>query len=76
MGVNGVAHHVVADDLEGVKTLLGLLAFAPPELGPGGTAALLPSADPATRTIAYAAAEGGKMDPRLALTGMLGLFHS
>lgn len=36
MGVNGVSHHVVGDDLEGVRTLLRLLAFCPPELGACG----------------------------------------
>ena len=33
MGVNGVSHHIVSDDLDGVRTLLQLLAFCPPGLG-------------------------------------------
>lgn len=41
MGVNGVSHHLVADDLEGAATMLRLLAFCPPELGAGTGACVL-----------------------------------
>ena len=33
MGVNGVSHHLVADDLEGVHTVLQLLSYVPHEVG-------------------------------------------
>lgn len=32
MGVNGVSHHLAADDLDGAHTMLRLLAFCPPDL--------------------------------------------
>jgi acetyl-CoA carboxylase/biotin carboxylase 1 len=67
MAVNGVSHHVVSDDLEGVRALLGLLAFAPPQLGTPPPQ--LPSADPIGRAIAYAPGPGEKMDARAAIAG-------
>ena len=51
MGMNGVSHHVVADDLEGVAALLRWLSFMPPVLG--GVPTPLATADPLDRPIAY-----------------------
>ncbi|KAG2485379.1 hypothetical protein HYH03_015868 [Edaphochlamys debaryana] len=72
MGVNGVSHHVVqddleGDDLEGVRTMLQLLSYAPPQLG--GPPPALPSADPVERGVAYAPGPGEKLDPRAAIAG-------
>jgi len=43
MGVNGVSHHLAADDLDGVRTMLRLLAYCPPDLG--GVAGRWPGGD-------------------------------
>ena len=51
MGVNGVSHHIVPDDLAGVAAVLRWLAFTP--LLVGEAPPLLPSADPVDRSIAY-----------------------
>lgn len=56
MGANGVSHQVVADDLEGVRSVLQWLAFVPPTLG--GPLPTLPSADPADRPVTVSPAEG------------------
>ena len=56
MGQNGVSHHVVADDLEGVKAVLAWLSYAPPQIG---TAPLpLLTSDPIGRPISYVVPEG------------------
>ena len=56
MGVNGVSHHVVMDDLEGVTAVLQWLSTMPPVVG--APPAPLPSADPIDRPIAYTPAAG------------------
>ncbi|KAG2445384.1 hypothetical protein HXX76_000006 [Chlamydomonas incerta] len=67
MGVNGVSHAVVGDDLEGVRLLMAMLAFAPPQLGAPPPA--LPSADPPSRPVGYCPGPGEKLDPRAAIAG-------
>jgi acetyl-CoA carboxylase/biotin carboxylase 1 len=67
MGHNGVSHHVVRDDLEGVSTVLRLLSFAPATIG--APPPLLPSCDPVTRAVTYAPGPGEKLDPRAAIAG-------
>ena len=56
MGVNGVSHHVVADDLEGAAAVLHWLSSMPPTLGVAP--ALLPTSDPVERGIGYTAPSG------------------
>ena len=57
MAANGVTHHVVADDLEGVKAILRWLSFVPPLLGAlPAELPLIASADPWDRDVAYPAA--------------------
>lgn len=51
MGVNGVSHHVVEDDLEGCAAVLQWLSYISPVLG--GPAAALPTTDPIDRSIGY-----------------------
>lgn len=51
MGVNGVSHHVVEDDLEGCAAVLQWLSYISPVLG--GPAAALPTTDPIERNIGY-----------------------
>jgi acetyl-CoA carboxylase/biotin carboxylase 1 len=68
MGVNGVSHYVVDDDLEGVKTILRWLSYAPPQVG--AEPARLPSADPAERPVLYLPAAHEKLDPRAAIAGV------
>ncbi|GLC69098.1 hypothetical protein PLESTF_000789000 [Pleodorina starrii] len=67
MGVNGVSHHVVADDLEGVRTVLQLLSYAPTQLG--APPPELASSDPICRPIGYVPGLGEKLDPRAAIAG-------
>lgn len=54
MGVNGVSHNVVTDDLEGAAAVLQWLSTMPPMVGM--QPALLPSSDPVDRSISYAPA--------------------
>ena len=56
MGVNGISHHVVEDDFEGVTALLRWLSFVPTRTGL--TPPLLPSPDPVDRDIGYVPALG------------------
>lgn len=56
MGVNGVSHHLVNDDLEGVSQVLQWLSFTPAIIG--GTPPLLPSRDSINRSIAYSPEPG------------------
>lgn len=56
MGVNGVSHHVVADDLEGVTAVLHWLSTMPPVVG--GVPLTLPSADPTDRPVTYTPGPG------------------
>ena len=59
MGVNGVSHHIVPDDLAGVAAVLRWLAFTP--LLVGEAPPLLPTADPVERSIAYVPQPGTKL---------------
>ena len=56
MGVNGVSHHIVEDDLAGVACVLRWLAYTPARTGE--PPAPLPTADPAGRAVDYCPAEG------------------
>lgn len=56
MGVNGVSHLVVADDLEGVSAVLQWLSYTPDRVG--NLPPVLSSADPTMRSIGYTPAEG------------------
>lgn len=67
MGVNGVSHHLVADDLEGARKVLAMLAFAPPEIGSGP--ANLGTSDPISRQVTYLPMGAEKFDPRSAFAG-------
>lgn len=67
MGVNGVSHHTVDDDLEGVKVILRWLSYAPPQLG--AEPPVLPSSDPVDRSVLYLPAAHEKLDPRAAIAG-------
>ena len=56
MGVNGVSHHVVEDDLEGCAAVLRWLSYTPPVLGtPPPT---LPTTDPIDRRVGYCPGPG------------------
>ncbi|RMZ54549.1 hypothetical protein APUTEX25_002124, partial [Auxenochlorella protothecoides] len=70
MGANGVSHHVVEDDLAGVAALLRWLAYTPARLGDAPPA--LPGADPVARAVAYAPAEGERLEARAAIAGCEG----
>ncbi|GMH43409.1 hypothetical protein BSKO_11331 [Bryopsis sp. KO-2023] len=70
MGVNGVSHHTVDDDLEGVRCILRWLSYAPPVLGAAPLP--LPTSDPIMRSIAYSPTETEKLDPRKAIAGYEG----
>ena len=52
MGVNGVSHHIVEDDLAGCTAALHWLAYVPAVLG--SLPPTLPSSDPISRAISYA----------------------
>lgn len=52
MGVNGVSHHIVEDDLAGCTAALHWLAYVPAVLG--GLPPTLPTSDPISRAISYA----------------------
>jgi acetyl-CoA carboxylase/biotin carboxylase 1 len=79
MGQNGISHHVVRDDLEGVKTIIKLLSYAPLEvslsairgglLNPSSFSSLLHPADPVDRRVSYNPGPGEKLDPRAAIAG-------
>ena len=56
MGVNGISHHVVEDDFEGVTAVLRWLSFVPTRLGQSPP--LLPGTDPVDRDIGYTPAPG------------------
>ena len=70
MGQNGVSHHVVRDDLDGARTVLQLLAFAPLDMA-GAPAPSLATSDPVDRSVGYAPAAGETLDPRAAIAGGL-----
>lgn len=67
MGANGVAHHVVGDDLEGVLAILRWLAYVPACTGEAPP--VLATADPLDRPVGYTPAAGEKLDPRAAIAG-------
>lgn len=67
MGYNGVSHHIVDDDLAGVRAILKWLSFTAARIGESPPR--LPTADPEERRVAYAVPEGGKLDPRAAIAG-------
>ena len=54
--MNGVSHHVVADDLAGVAAVLRWLSYTPVLVGDAPP--LLPSCDPIDRPVAYQAPAG------------------
>ena len=56
MGVNGVSHHVVPDDLAGVSAVLQWLSYTPALVGQ--VPPVLVSADPIARSIDYAPLPG------------------
>lgn len=68
MGVNGVSHHVVGDDLEGATAVLQWLSTMPAILG--ATPPPLASSDPIQRQVEYTPAAGQKLDPRAAIAGL------
>ena len=72
MGLNGVSHHLVSDDLEGARTILQLLSFVPPEVGGDAVPLVLPSSDPVDRLVGYAPGPAEKLDPRAAISGTCG----
>jgi acetyl-CoA carboxylase/biotin carboxylase 1 len=73
MGVNGISHHLVDDDLEGAVAILRWLSYAAPELAASGRRPLpMPTADPPTRGIGYTVPFGVKLDPRSAIAGEVG----
>lgn len=51
MGVNGVSHHIVEDDLAGCMAALQWLAYVPAVLG--SLPPTLPTTDPISRAIGY-----------------------
>ncbi len=65
MGVNGVSHHVVEDDLEGCAAVLQWLSYIAPVLG--GPSAALPTTDPIERNIGYLPGPGAAVQPAAAL---------
>lgn len=67
MGHNGVSHHIVADDLEGITVVLQWLSYMPPFVG--ARPLPTPTLDPPTRSITYTAPPTAKMDARLAMAG-------
>lgn len=69
MGVNGISHHTVDDDLEGIRCILCWLSYTPPVLGAAPLP--LPTSDSVNRTIAYCPEEAEKLDSRKAIAGNL-----
>ena len=68
MGNNGVSHHVVNDDLEGVTRVLEWISYIPARQGE--MPPKLASADPITRKVAYMPVDGEKLNPRSAIGGV------
>ncbi|CAK0731625.1 hypothetical protein CVIRNUC_000020 [Coccomyxa viridis] len=67
MGVNGVSHHIVEDDLAGCMAALQWLAYVPAVLG--SLPPTLPTTDPINRAIGYCPGPIEKLDPRAAIAG-------
>lgn len=65
MGVNGVSHHIVQDDLTGIKLMLKWLSYTPAILG--SSPCISATADPVDRAPNYCPDESGKLDPRRAI---------
>ncbi|KAH7276946.1 hypothetical protein KP509_39G027900 [Ceratopteris richardii] len=66
MGVNGVTHLIVNDDLEGVSAILKWLSYVPPYVG--GPLPCIESADPPERLVEYD--PENSCDPRAAIRGV------
>lgn len=75
MGVNGVSHHIVEDDLAGCMAALQWLAYVPAVLGSLPPA--LPTTDPISRPIGYCPGPSECPDPGLQTNGQrLVLVHN
>lgn len=61
MGVNGISHHMVDDDFEGVTAILRWLSFVPTRTG--HPPPLLRCSDPVQRSIGYTPAPGDSFLP-------------
>ena len=69
MGVNGVSHHIVEDDLAGCMAALHWLAYVPAVLG--SLPPVLPTTDPVSRPIGYCPGPSESPDPGLHTNGWL-----
>ena len=71
MAHNGVSHHIVQDDLEGVKTILQWLAFVPPLIGTALSSEIpvITSSDPEDRDVTYEMVGNKKFNAREAIAG-------
>ena len=67
MGTNGVSHHLVHDDLEGVSKILEWISYIPSRTG--DAVPKVSTSDSITRPVAYKPAEGDKLNPRMAIAG-------
>ena len=67
MGTNGVSHHVVHDDLEGVTRVLEWISYIPARTGEQVPRIL--TSDDVSRKVAYKPADGEKLNPRFAIEG-------
>ncbi|MCO5565015.1 hypothetical protein L7F22_018685 [Adiantum nelumboides] len=66
MGVNGVTHLIVGDDLEGVSAILKWLSYVPPYVG--GPLPCIEPSDPPERLVEYN--PENSCDPRAAISGV------
>jgi acetyl-CoA carboxylase/biotin carboxylase 1 len=66
MGVNGVTHLIVGDDLEGVVSILKWLSYVPPHVG--GPLPTMEPVDPPQRAVEYNPETS--CDPRAAICGL------
>ena len=69
MGNNGVSHHIVRDDLEGVFRALEWISYIPCRTGEQVPRLL--TADDISRKVAYMPAAGEKLNPRMAIEGVV-----
>ena len=69
MGNNGVSHHIVRDDLEGVLRVLEWISYIPSRTGEQVPRLL--TADSISRKVAYIPADGEKLNPRMAIEGTI-----
>jgi len=67
MGTNGVSHHIVHDDLEGVTRVLEWISYIPSRTGEQVPRIL--TSDNVSRKVAYKPADGEKLNPRFAIEG-------